>query len=119
MREALRGIDIVFAQAETLEAGLEMLVGGVDAYSSDDRPWLLFAEAYLASLRGSRVSQELTALLVDFRQGFADWLAARGQSEPVATAAVLAAALEMCCWTARWVQISPRPWFDRSWAARC
>jgi AcrR family transcriptional regulator len=94
MREALQGIDMVFGQADTLEAGLDVLVGAVDAYSSDDRAALLFAEAYLASLRDPRLSQELTGLLVDFRRRFAAWLAAHGQADPIPTAAVLAAALD-------------------------
>ncbi|HEY1295237.1 MAG TPA: TetR family transcriptional regulator [Chloroflexota bacterium] len=94
MREAMQGIDMVFGQADTLEAGLKMLIGAVDAYSENDRASLLFAEAYLASLRDPRLSQELTGLLVDFRRRFADWLAAHGQADPVATAAVLAAALD-------------------------
>jgi AcrR family transcriptional regulator len=94
MRVALQGIDMVFGQADSLEAGLDMLIGAVDAYSQDDRASLLFAEAYLASLRDPRLSAELTRVLVDFRGRFADWLAAHGQADPMPTAAVLAAALD-------------------------
>jgi AcrR family transcriptional regulator len=94
MREALRGIDLIFEQAETPEAGLDMLLGVLDAYTGTDRASLLFAEAYLASLRDPRLAQELAAILVDFRRRFTDWLAAHGQSDPAATAAVLAAALD-------------------------
>jgi hypothetical protein len=94
MREALGAIDTILAQAHSLEAGLELLVGAVDAYSANDRTSLLFAEAYLASLRDERLSQQLAAVLVDFRRRFAEWLAAHGQADPVATAAVLAAALD-------------------------
>jgi AcrR family transcriptional regulator len=94
MREALSSIDTVLEQADSLQAGLDLLVGALDAYSGDNRASLLFAEAYLASLRDPRLSQDLAAVLVDFRRRFADWLAARGQTDPVATAAVLAAALD-------------------------
>lgn len=94
MREALQGIDLLLQQAETLEAGLERLIGALDAYSSDDRASLLFVEAYLASLRDPRLSQELAGMLLDFRRRFADWLAAHSQADPAPTAAVLAAALD-------------------------
>jgi hypothetical protein len=94
MREALRGIDTIFEQAETPEAGLDMLLGVLDAYTGTDRASLLFAEAYLASLRDPRLAQELAAILVDFRRRFTEWLAAHGQSDPAATAAVLGAALD-------------------------
>jgi AcrR family transcriptional regulator len=94
MREALQGVDMVFQQAGTLEAGLDMLVGALDDYTGNERASLLFAEAYLASLRDPRLSQELAGVVVDFRRRFADWLAAHGQADPVPTAAVLAAALD-------------------------
>ena len=84
MREALQGIDMVFQQADTLEAGLDMLVGALDAYSGNDRASLLFAEAYLASLRDPRLSQELAGVLVDFRRRLAGALRRfrAGYSEP-------------------------------------
>jgi AcrR family transcriptional regulator len=94
MREALQAIDIVFERAETPEAGIDMLIGAMDAYTGADRASLLFVEAYLASLRDPRLGQELAALLVDFRRRFGQWLAAHGQKDPAATAAVLAAALD-------------------------
>jgi AcrR family transcriptional regulator len=94
MREALQGIDTIFEQAGTLEAGLDMLLGALDAYTGTDRASLLFVEAYLASLRDPRLAQELAAVLVDFRLRFSEWLAAHGQPDPTPTAAVLAAALD-------------------------
>jgi len=94
MREALRAFDLIFEQADTLEAGLEMLTGALETYSANNRASLLFVEAYLASLRDPRLSQELAGLVVDFRRRFADWLAAHGQMDPAATAAVLTAALD-------------------------
>lgn len=71
-----------------------MLIGVLDTYTSDDPASLLFVESYLASLRDPRLASDLTGLLVDFRQRFADWLRAHGQAEPETTAAVLAAALD-------------------------
>jgi AcrR family transcriptional regulator len=94
MRESLQPIDMVFEQADTLESGLDMLLGALDGYTGDDPASLLFVEAYLASLRDPRLAHELASLLVDFRRRFALWLAARNQAAPEATAAVLAAALD-------------------------
>src|SRR5215471_18596215 len=94
MREALQAIVMIFEQADTLDAGLERLIGALDAYSGTDRASVLFVEVYLASLRDPRLAEQLTAVLVDFRQRFGDWLAAHGQPDPAATAAVLAAALD-------------------------
>jgi AcrR family transcriptional regulator len=94
MRESLQFTNAIFARAESLEAGLDLLLGALDAYTGSDPASLLFVEAYLASLRDPRLAQELAALVVDFRQRFAGWLAAGGQAAPEATAAVLAAALD-------------------------
>jgi AcrR family transcriptional regulator len=94
MRESLQAIDMIFEQAETLESGLDMLLGALDSYTGDDPASLLFVEAYLAALRDPRLARELAAMVVDFRHRFAQWLAAHGQAAPEATAAVLAAALD-------------------------
>jgi AcrR family transcriptional regulator len=94
MREALQAIELIFEQADTLDSGLDMLVGALDTYTRDDPASLLFVESYLASLRDPRLAADLAALLVDFRQRFGDWLRAHGQAQPEATAAVLAAALD-------------------------
>ena len=94
MREALQAIDLIFDQADTLESGLDMLLGALEAYTSDDPASLMFVESYLASLRDSRLAADLAGLLVDFRRRFAEWLRADGQAQPEATAAVLAAALD-------------------------
>src|ERR1051326_656244 len=94
MREALQAINLIFDQAETLESGLDMLIGALETYTRDDPASVLFVESYLASLRDPRLATDLAALLVDFRKRFAVWLGAHGQAEPEATAAVLAAALD-------------------------
>jgi AcrR family transcriptional regulator len=94
MRDALQAIEVIFEQAETLESGLDMLIGALDTYTREDPSSLLFVEAYLASLRDIRLAAELAGLLVDFRQRFAEWLRSHRQAQPEATAAVLAAALD-------------------------
>lgn len=94
MREALQMIEHIIQQADSLDAGLDALIGALDTYSRDDPASLLFVESYLASLRDQRLAAELATLLVDFRQRFARWLGDHGQAQPEATAAVLAAALD-------------------------
>jgi AcrR family transcriptional regulator len=94
MRESLQFTNAIFEQADTLESGLDRLLGALDAYTGSDPASLLFVEAYLASLRDPRLAQDLAAVVVDFRRRFAQWLAAHGQAAPEATAAVLAAALD-------------------------
>jgi hypothetical protein len=96
MRESLGFTNAICAQPVSLEAVLDMLLGALDAYTGSDPASLLFVEAYLASLRDPRLAQDLAALaalVVGFRHRFCQWLAAHGQAAPVATAAVLAAAL--------------------------
>jgi AcrR family transcriptional regulator len=94
MRDALQAIEVIFDQADTLEAGLDMLIGALESYTREDPSSLLFVESYLASVRDTRLAADLAGLLVDFRQRFAEWLRAHGQEQPEATAAVLAAALD-------------------------
>lgn len=94
MRESLESITTIFDTADTVESGLDRLLGAVDAYSATDPASLVFVEAYLASLRDPRLAKELAAVLVDFRQVFSQWLSTHGQAQPEATAAVLAAALD-------------------------
>jgi AcrR family transcriptional regulator len=94
MREALQTVEQMFEHADTLESGLDMLVGALDAYTSEDPASLLFVESYLASLRDPRLAADLADLLIGFRQRFAEWLGAHGQVQPETTAAVLAAALD-------------------------
>jgi AcrR family transcriptional regulator len=94
MRESIQAVSAMFQQADTLEGGLDMLLGALDAYSGNDRASLLFVEAYLASLRDPRLAQNLAGLLIDFRHQFAQWLQLHGQLGPESTAAVLAAALD-------------------------
>src|SRR5690242_19214206 len=94
MRETLQGVDSIFQHANTLEAGFDMLVGALDAYTGADPASLLFVEAYLASLRDPRLADELASLVIDFRYHFAQWLQLHGQLAPESTAAVLSAALD-------------------------
>jgi AcrR family transcriptional regulator len=94
MRESLQVVNALFEQTDTLESGLDMLIGALDTFTGNDSASLLFVETYLASLRDPRLASELATLVVDFRHRLAQWLGARGQAQPEATGAVLAAALD-------------------------
>jgi AcrR family transcriptional regulator len=101
MREALQAIELIFEQADTLDSGLDMLVGALDTYTRDDPASLLFVESYLASLRDPRLAADLAALLVDFRQRFGDWLQRRSTA---------------FCFTVPWARTSANLLSGRYWA---
>jgi AcrR family transcriptional regulator len=94
MRESLAAVEAIFAHAETSASGLDMLFGVLDTYSGTDPASLLFIEAYLAALRDAQLRQELAAMVLEFDERFAHWLASHGQLAPEATAALLAACLD-------------------------
>ncbi|MGD9485132.1 TetR family transcriptional regulator [Streptomyces sp. TRM70308] len=80
--------------APTPEAGLDHLLGALDAYSGHDAASLLFNETYLAAARDPALARRLADALADTRRHLADWLRAHGAADPEPTAAVLAAALD-------------------------
>lgn len=94
MRELLAQTVSAFDGTESVEAGMEMMVAALDAYSGDDPTSLLFIETYLAATRDQVLRDELTAIVVGFRSDLARWLAARGQDMSEETASVLAAAID-------------------------
>lgn len=83
-----------FEDARTLDAGIGMLLGSLDAYTGSDPKSLVSAEAYLAATRDETLRVELIALLDEFRQRLAQWLGKHGAKAPHATASVLAAAID-------------------------
>jgi AcrR family transcriptional regulator len=80
--------------APTVDAGMEMLLGSLDAHTGSGPAPLLFAEAYLAATRDETLRVELIALLEEFRQKLARWLGGYGAKAPHATASVLVAAID-------------------------
>lgn len=83
-----------FEDARTLDAGMETLLGSLDAYPSSDPKALMFTEACLAATRDETLRGEVVALLEEFRQKLARWLTEHGVDAPYATASVLAAAID-------------------------
>lgn len=94
MRQALAAAKPAFERAETLDAGLDMLLGSLDAYTGRDPASVLFTEAYLAATRDEILRREIAVLLVGFRRDLARRLGEQGMDTPEATAAVLAAAID-------------------------
>lgn len=94
MRRVMSTAGPVLDSAETVEAGMDMILGSLDAYTGSDSTSLLFIEAYLAATRDENLRGELTALVADFRREFARWLGEQGRDRPEETATVLAAAID-------------------------
>lgn len=84
----------LFADATTLDAGMDLLLGALDSYTGNDPVSLLFTEAYLAATRDDILRDGLATLVVEFRRDLSHWLSGLGQEAPDATASVLAAALD-------------------------
>ncbi len=94
MQEVLSDIEPVLASATTVDAGLDLMLASLDAYTGTDPTSLLATETYLAAARDETLRTELAGLVERFRGAVASWLAERGQHDPQSTAAVLAAAID-------------------------
>ncbi len=94
IRQVLAATGPAFAAADTLDAGLALMLGALDRYTGTDPMSLLFTETYLAATRDAELRAELATLVADFRRQLADWLLAHRVSDPDATAAVLAATID-------------------------
>lgn len=94
MRRVMSTAGPVLDSAETVEAGMDMILGSLDAYTGSDSTSLLFIEAYLAATRDENLRGELTTLVADFRRDLARWLGEQGRDRPEETATVLAAAID-------------------------
>lgn len=94
IRQTLSQAEAALAAAPDVDAGLELMLSSLDAYSGDDPASLLFTETYLAATRDQTLRAELTALLEQFRTAVAAWLRRHGEPRPEQTAAVFAAAVD-------------------------
>lgn len=90
----LTAVESIFEDAPTLEAGVDMMLGSLDACSGSDLASLLFTETYLAATRDEALRVELIALVDEFRRKLAQWLSKNGVKTSKDTAAVLAAAID-------------------------
>lgn len=94
MSDLLSDIEALFENARTLDAGVDLMLNSLDAYTGSDPTSLLFTETYLAATRDETLRGELTAVVAEFRQQLAGWLARHGADTPEDTASVLAAAID-------------------------
>lgn len=94
MSDLLSAVEALFENARTLDAGIDLMLGSLEAYTGTDPTSLLFTETYLAATRDETLRGELTAVVAEFRQQLAGWLAHHGVEAPEDTASVLAAAID-------------------------
>jgi AcrR family transcriptional regulator len=94
LRDLLEHVAAALDAADGLDAGLEVLLGPVEAHTGRDPASLLVTEAYLAAARDEEMRTALTALLGHLRRDVARWLARHDHPTPDRTALVLAAALD-------------------------
>ena len=92
--DLLSGIESMLDDARSLDRGVEMMLGSLDAYTGSDRTSLLFTETYLAAIRDEPLRIELIAVVDEFRRKVSRWLGEHGARTPADTAAVLAAAID-------------------------
>jgi AcrR family transcriptional regulator len=84
----------IFENARSLDAGVDMMLGWLDAYTGSGPTSLLFTETHLAAIRDEILRIELIALVDEFRRKLAHWLDEHGANAPHDTASVLAAAID-------------------------
>ena len=92
--DLLSGIESIFDDGRSLDRGVEMMLGSLEASSGGDSTSVLFTETYLAAIRDETLRIELIALVDEFRRKLARWLSEHGVKTPADTAAVLAAAID-------------------------
>ncbi len=94
MQQVLSATEPALASATTVDAGLDLMLASLDAYTGTDPTSLLATETYLAATRDEILRAELAGLVEQFRGAVASWLAEHGLHDPRPTAAVLAAAID-------------------------
>jgi AcrR family transcriptional regulator len=94
MREVAAATMPALEAAPSAPAGVDALLGALDAYDGSDPTSLLFAEAFLAATRDDELRADLAEVIGDLRDRLATWLAGHGVTAPEETAAVLAAAVD-------------------------
>ena len=92
--DLLSAVETIFEDTRSLDAGMDMLLGSLDAYIGRDPTSLLFTETYLAATRDETLRIELIALIDEFRRRLVRWLSEHGANAPDDTASVLAAAID-------------------------
>jgi AcrR family transcriptional regulator len=89
--DLLSATELIFEDARTLDAGVDLMLSSLDAYTVTS---LLFTETYLAATRDETLRIELIVLVEEFQRKLAGWLGEHGANAPHDTASVLAAAID-------------------------
>jgi AcrR family transcriptional regulator len=92
--DLLSAAEPIFENTHTLDAGVDLMLGSLDAYTGSDPTSLLFTETYLAATRDKTLRVELIALVDEFRRKLDQWLGKHGVKKANETASVLAAAID-------------------------
>ncbi|HET9255163.1 MAG TPA: TetR/AcrR family transcriptional regulator [Pseudonocardiaceae bacterium] len=92
--DLLSSTEATLENATTLDAGLDLMLSSLGARTGTESTSLLFTETYLAAARDETLRGELIALVTEFREQLAQWLAEHAALKPDDTASVLAAAID-------------------------
>jgi AcrR family transcriptional regulator len=92
--DLLSSAEALFENAQTLDAGVDLILSSFDASTGSEATSLLFTETYLAATRDETLRSELVAVVEEFRQQLARWLAEHGADTSDVTASVLMAAID-------------------------
>jgi len=92
--DLLSSAEALFENAQTLDAGVDLIFSSFDASTGSETTSLLFTETYLAATRDETLRSELVAIVGEFRQQLARWLAEHGADTSDVTASVLMAAID-------------------------
>ena len=84
----------LFAFSVPLGDAMSMLAATMDAYAEDDATNLLFSETYLAATRDELLRERVAAVVENFRNTLARYLAHHDVTDPAETAMVLTAAVD-------------------------
>src|SRR5918997_4977866 len=82
MSDLLSATEFIFDNTRSLDAGVDLMLGSLDAYTGRDPTSLLFTETYLAATRDETLRIELITLVEEFRRKLAGWLDEHGANTP-------------------------------------
>jgi hypothetical protein len=80
--DRLSATEVIFENARTVDDGVDLMLGSLDAFTGIDPGSLLFAETFLAATRDDTLRGELIGLVTEFQQQLARWLAEHGANAP-------------------------------------
>jgi AcrR family transcriptional regulator len=94
MRAVATTLEPTLAQARTPAEAVTLLTTSLDEFTGTDPLSLLFVETYLAATRDPALRDAVAGVITEFRNHLAAWFTEHGVAAPMATAAVLGAAMD-------------------------